>query len=226
MNSESVAGVDVEDGFTEQEVLGAAASALQATAFRNGRVDATRLSPLANAVADSANAEGAAIVVPSAPVEGMLPAVRVDIQGQTVALSSVSYDKLAVEIEGVPAGTIRLEPGSELYGHAIVTPGVRSLTPIFNIYGTVMLVGGAIYSAWIFWRKRIMPNRVLGNVLIATGALMPATGGLLSRFGLSGYLYASELLGAVIIFGGFLVATNRPESAPTVSQRPAEVQGR
>ena len=28
--------------------------------------------------------------------------------------------------------------------HAIVTPGVRMLTPFFNLYGTVTLVGGAL----------------------------------------------------------------------------------
>jgi hypothetical protein len=36
-----------------------------------------------------------------------------------------------------------LHTGSELSGRAIVTPGVRSLTPIFNSYGTLALVGGA-----------------------------------------------------------------------------------
>ena len=43
--------------------------------------------------------------------------------------------------------------------------GVRSYSFLFNIYGTVALVGGALYSAYIFWRKRILPQRVLGNVL-------------------------------------------------------------
>lgn len=44
--------------------------------------------------------------------------------------------------------------GSELSGHAIVTPGVRLLTPFFNLYGTIALVGGAFWSAWVFFRKR------------------------------------------------------------------------
>ncbi len=44
---------------------------------------------------------------------------------------------------------------------------VRLTTPFFNIYGLLTLVGGAIYSAYLFWRKRVLPNRVLGNVLIA-----------------------------------------------------------
>jgi len=102
---------------------------------------------------------------------------------------------------------------------------VRILTPFFNSYGLLLLAGGAIYSAYIFLRKRIMPNRVLGNVLIASGALMPAMGGLLSRFGLGGYLYLGELLGAILMFAGFLSATNKPEAAQSPQAQPATSAG-
>ena len=84
---------------------------------------------------------------------------------------------------------------------------VRRLTPLFNVYGTLWLVGGAVYSAWIFWRRRILLHRVIGNVLIAAGALAPAIGGSLARLGTSEFLYISELLGAVLMFLGFLRAT-------------------
>jgi hypothetical protein len=103
--------------------------------------------------------------------------------------------------------TTSVHTGSELSGHAIVTPGVRTLTPIFNLYGTITLVGGALYSAWIFWRKRILLHRTIGNILIAAGALLPAFGGTFSRMGFSGALYVSELLGAILLFIGFLRAT-------------------
>jgi hypothetical protein len=99
--------------------------------------------------------------------------------------------------------TTSLHTGSEMSGHAIVTPGVRSLTPFFNIYGTVTLVGGAAYSAWLFWRKRVLLHRTIGNLLIAVGAMLPAFGGTFSRMGISGALYLSELFGAVIMFIGF-----------------------
>jgi hypothetical protein len=102
--------------------------------------------------------------------------------------------------------TSSLHTGSEMSGHAIVTSGVRSLTPIFNLYGTVTLVGGAAYSAWIFWRKRVLLHRTIGNVLIATGALLPAFGGTFSRFGIGGALYLSEFLGAILMFIGFMRA--------------------
>ena len=98
--------------------------------------------------------------------------------------------------------------GGKLSSDAITSGGVRILTPFFNIYGTVTLVGGAAYSAWIFWRKRVLPHRVIGNVLIAVGAMAPALGGSLSRLGLGGYLYVSELIGAVLMFIGFIRATS------------------
>ncbi|WP_299026904.1 hypothetical protein [uncultured Thermanaerothrix sp.] len=114
-----------------------------------------------------------------------------------------------------------LHTASELSGRAIVTPGVRTLTPFFNLYGTVLLVGGAAYSAWLFWRKRVLLHRTIGNVLIAIGALLPAFGGTFSRMGIPGALYISEFLGAVLLFAGFLRATMPlPQSAeaPQVSQ--------
>jgi len=107
--------------------------------------------------------------------------------------------------------TESLHTGSELSGHAIITPGVRSLTPLFNVYGTVALVGGAIWSAWIFFRKRILLHRTIGNILIALGALAPAFGGGFSRMGISGALYIGELLGAVLMFIGFIRATTPME---------------
>lgn len=103
--------------------------------------------------------------------------------------------------------TSSIHTGSELSGHAIVTSGIRTLTPIFNLYGTVALVGGAVYSAFIFWRKRILLHRTLGNLLIAVGALAPAFGGAFSRFGIPGALYYGELFGAIMLFAGFIRAT-------------------
>ena len=111
--------------------------------------------------------------------------------------------------------TTSLHTGSELSGHAIVSSGIRTLTPFFNLYGTVTLVGGAAYSAWIFWRKRVLLHRTLGNILIAVGAMLPAFGGTFSRMGLPNALYLGELLGSVLMFVGFIRATTpRRSEAP------------
>ncbi len=97
------------------------------------------------------------------------------------------------------------------------------LLAIFALYGTVALVGGALYSAYIFLRKRVMPQRVLGNVFIAIGGLSPAVGGTLAARGLGDVLFISELLGAILLFIGFRLATTQQPvpaqtaPAPTVS---------
>ena len=105
--------------------------------------------------------------------------------------------------------TESVHTGSELSGHAIITPGVRVLTPFFNLYGTVTLVGGAAWSGWIFWRKRVLLHRTIGNILIAVGATLPAFGGTFSRMGVPSALYIGELLGAVLMFAGFIRATTQ-----------------
>jgi hypothetical protein len=98
-----------------------------------------------------------------------------------------------------------------LQRNAIVT----ALTIILNIYGTVGMVGGALYSAYLFWRKQVMLNRVLGNVLIAAGALAPAMAGSFVKAGLVDVLYVSELIGAVLMFTGFWLSTSKAAVAAT-----------
>jgi hypothetical protein len=118
--------------------------------------------------------------------------------------------------------TTSVHTGSELSGHAIVTEGVRGLTPIFNLYGTVSLVGGAVYSAWIFFRKRVLLHRTIGNILIAVGAIAPAFGGAFSRMGIPAALYIGELIGAILMFIGFQRATTPiQEKATEVAVQPA-----
>ena len=118
--------------------------------------------------------------------------------------------------------TSSLHTGSELSGHAITSGGVRALTPFFNLYGTLTLVGGALYSSWIFWRKRILLHRAIGNVFIAAGAILPAFGGSLSRFGIPSALYITELLGAIILFIGFMRAITPMSAAAPETLQPAE----
>jgi hypothetical protein len=117
--------------------------------------------------------------------------------------------------------TNSLHTGSELSGTAIVDRSVRLLTPFFNLYGTVALVGGALWSAWIFWRKRILLHRVVGNVLIAFGALLPAFGGSFSRFGIPHALYIFELLGVIFISLGYwrAISPMKSESGQPGSDR-------
>lgn len=95
--------------------------------------------------------------------------------------------------------------GLQVLSGIAMPQGVRLMTPLFNTFGTVSLVGGAIFSAWVFWRRRLMPHRVVSNILIAVGAILPAIGGTHMRLGGGLPLfYIFELLGIIIIFIGFL----------------------
>ena len=109
------------------------------------------------------------------------------------------------------------------YKDILVRSGaVTALTILLNIYGTVGLVGGALYSAYLFWRKQVLLNRVLGNVLIAAGALAPAMAGSFVKAGLVDVLYISELIGAIVMFAGFLLSTSKsavPAAAPLSATR-------
>jgi hypothetical protein len=96
---------------------------------------------------------------------------------------------------------------------------VRLTTPFFNIYGLLTLVGGAIWSAYLFWRKRVLPNRVIGNVLIAAGALSIGSASTLTRLGYGQLLYLGELVAALLMFAGFITAAKpQPNEGPQTSR--------
>jgi hypothetical protein len=100
-------------------------------------------------------------------------------------------------------------PASAQYRDILVRSGmITLLTILLNVYGTVTLVGGAIYSAYIFWRKHVLADRMVGNILIAAGALFPAMGGSFLKAGLADWLYLSELIGAILMYIGFVKATS------------------
>jgi hypothetical protein len=100
------------------------------------------------------------------------------------------------------------QPLSAQYKDILTRSGiVVLLTILLNTYGTFTLVGGAIYSAFIFWRKKVLFNRMVGNILIAVGAILPALGGSFINMGLPDFLYLSEFLGAILMYIGFLQAT-------------------
>ncbi len=127
--------------------------------------------------------------------------------------------------ETAPAGsqtittTYRGEQVTAVRGLLPLGSPVRLTTPFFNIYGLLTLVGGAIYSAFLFWRKRVMPNRVIGNVLIAAGALLIGSASTLTRLGYGQFLYLGELLSAILMFAGFRFAA-RPQ--PEEVSQPAQ----
>lgn len=118
--------------------------------------------------------------------------------------------------------TYRGEEVTVLRGLLPLGSPVRLTTPFFNIYGLLTLVGGAIWSAYLFWRKRVMPNRVIGNVLIASGALLIGFASTLTRLGYGQFLYLGELLSAILMFAGFRFAARpQPDEVPQPVPLPA-----
>lgn len=99
--------------------------------------------------------------------------------------------------------------------HALDKPvALTVLTISINSVGTLVLVGGALWSAWTFWRKRILKGRMQGLILLAAGALTVAAGGSLTRLGREQYLYVAMTIGVILMFWGYL-KTIQPPAQPT-----------
>ncbi len=81
----------------------------------------------------------------------------------------------------------------------------RILAGVFSGVGSIIVIAGALWSAYIFWRKRIMKERMIGLILLAVGTFTVAFGGTLK--GLlhnDDYLYPTMAIGVVIMFFGYL----------------------
>jgi hypothetical protein len=98
-----------------------------------------------------------------------------------------------------------LAEAHRLTGAVLGWQWVRLITPFINLYAFVFLVGGAMYSAWIYARQGTHRARMLGNVFIAIGGLLPGIGGSFTKFGYTEVLYVTELIGLIAIFYGYWV---------------------
>jgi len=81
----------------------------------------------------------------------------------------------------------------------------RILAAIGSGVGSVVLFGGALWSAWVFFRRRNQGRRALANAVIAVGVLIVAAGGTVAFTGASGILEFTNLLGVSVMFVGFLL---------------------
>lgn len=94
-----------------------------------------------------------------------------------------------------------------LSGRVFEWQWVRLFSPFINTYAFVFLVGGAAWSAYRYFRESDAGHRVLGNVLIAVGALLPGIGGSSARAGHTEVLYVTEFVGIILIYLGYRLAT-------------------
>jgi len=118
-----------------------------------------------------------------------------------------------------PIDTMLVADGRLLTGKVFVWSWVRLFSPFLNLYALAFLVGGAGWSAWEYFKRNGYGSRVLGNVLIATGALLPGIGGSFTRFGFIEALYVTEILGLALIWWGYVVMTKKKTESIYAAQR-------
>ena len=108
----------------------------------------------------------------------------------------------AVEAGGIPEGR-------DLFGAA----GPRIVAAVSGAVGTIVIVGLAL-------NRRL----AVGNLLIMAGVLSPALGGSLTGLGESATLTLSLLVGAVLLWSGYRVASGarRPQPVPTAGEKADE----
>ncbi len=80
---------------------------------------------------------------------------------------------------------------------------IRWFSPLINTYAAIFLIGFALRSAFQFARRRRNFNRMLGNTLIAIGAILPGIGGGMAKGGIVEALYVGEFVGIILIWLGF-----------------------
>lgn len=139
-----------------------------------------------------------------------------------MALSLITVMTLPWVLFATPYHAEAWAPGMNLfatYKELMSTDSFKGFVSILNAYGTIGLVGGAIYSAVLFHRKQILRNRMIGNWLIAAGGLLPALSGTFNKFGLTELNYPALLLGVILIFAGFLLATQAQDEPARASRR-------
>ena len=90
-----------------------------------------------------------------------------------------------------------------LTGRVLGWQWVRGFSPIVNMYAVVFLIGGAILSALRYSANPATRHRVVANVLIALGAILPGIGGTATRMGYTEILYVTEPAGLLLTWLGY-----------------------
>ncbi len=141
-----------------------------------------------------------------------------------------------VFLSGLTVGIVLFAPtktgvsGNELpTGKDVFGVAPRVLAAVGSGVAALVIIAGALWSAWRVWRGRVpslgaartvaAPGRLaLGNVVIAVGTLvLSASGSLAGRLGKDRAFAVTLLLGIAALFVGFLVASARPAPQRTDS---------
>lgn len=107
--------------------------------------------------------------------------------------------------------------GGKALGPSLSFPRVCSL--FINIPGTLLLLGGALYSIAKFTGKKEWSYRVWANVWIATGTIVIAWAGSKARLGSTAGLYPAEMIGASLLLVGFLKAGTLERGVKAIKEK-------
>lgn len=138
--------------------------------------------------------------------------------GAAILLTAVSVST----VWGAPIDRARLDEDG--WDALTRTTGLKILAIGVNSVGTLILLGGLLYSVYRFRKSGTHRNRMLGCLLIAGGTLTVAMGGTATRLGSEQFLYVAMLIGISLIFGGYLLA-RRPDRAAVPAKPAAPVLG-
>ena len=92
---------------------------------------------------------------------------------------------------------------------------------LLNIVGSLVLIGGALWSAYAAWRRGAGGSRLAANILIAGGAFIVAGASTLTRFHVYELFYVGQALGVLVMFVGFLSAQRAPKSSGNFTAVPS-----
>lgn len=109
-----------------------------------------------------------------------------------------------------------------LTGKVMTWTWARLFSILPNTYALIFLVGGAAWSAIQYARKQGAGNRVLGNWLIAIGALLPGIGGSFTRFGHVEVLFVTEFIGLILIWAGYRAMTAKQTESIHAAQQASD----
>ena len=130
-----------------------------------------------------------------------------------VLLTFVSIASVAVLLS--PIDYTQVE-GHRLTGRVLEWQWVRAFSPFVNMYAVIFLIGGAILSALRYSANPATRHRVVANILIAIGAILPGIGGTATRMGYTEVLYVTELAGLMLTWAGYRLSI-RPVAMPAAA---------
>ena len=109
----------------------------------------------------------------------------------------------------------QLPSGKEVFGDGTAA---HRLPQLISIPSYLILVGGAVWSAWRMRGRRELRDRFVGTLLVVVGASITAVAG--SAFAATGMATAFSmalLAGVAVMFAGFLRATRAPSPSAAVT---------